>query len=310
MRVPLVLLALSLTAQAAPEPSPLFSDHSVLQRGVPVPVWGTATPGEKITVTYRDLKAEATTDAAGKWKTFLPAMTAGSGTELVIEGQGTFKASDVAVGDVWICSGQSNMEYPVETSDDFDAVKAAAANKPWLRELKIPHFPAQTPQAGFKANWKVCSPTEVGKYSAVAYQFVSQLYPKGDVPVGILNLSYGGTLIEPWMSPDALADSPYGKDVLARWDKDAKAFPALQAVYEKEYPAWEARQRQRRRPAKNSPKSHRPSLQDGLATTPSRAPCISAWSRRCRVSRLRVLFGIRENQTSSALRNTTACWPT
>lgn len=246
MRIPFVLLALSLTAQAAPEPSPLFSDHAVLQRDVPVPVWGMAAPGEKITVTYRDLKAEATADATGKWKTSLPAMAAGPGAELVFEGQGSFKASDVAVGDVWICSGQSNMEYPVETSDDFAAVKAAATDKPWLRELKIPHFPAQTPQAGFKANWKVCTPADVGKYSAVAYQFVSHLYPKGDIPVGILNLSYGGTLIEPWMSPEALADSPYGKDVLARWDKDAKAFPALQAVFEKEYPAWETRQKEAR----------------------------------------------------------------
>lgn len=243
MRLPLYLLAFATAAQAAPLPSPLFSDHAVLQRGASVPVWGTATPGEKISIAYRDFKTETTADSAGKWKATLPPMEAGSGADLVITGQGTFKASDIAVGDVWICSGQSNMEYPVETSDDFDAVKAAA-DKPWLRELKIPHFPAQEPQAGFKANWKVCTPREVGKYSAVAYQFVSQLYPKGDVPVGILNLSYGGTLIEPWMSPDALADSAHGKAVQARWDKDASAYPALQAVFEKEYPLWEARQKE------------------------------------------------------------------
>lgn len=228
--------------QAAPLPSPLFSDHAVLQRDTAVPVWGSASPGEKLTVRYRGQKAEATADEKGQWKAWLPAMTAGPGEDLIIEGQGTFRAGDVAVGDVWICSGQSNMEWPVQTSDDFD--KAKAEGKPWLRELKIPHFPAQTPQAGFKANWQTCTPGTVGGFSAVAYQFVSQLYPKGDVPVGILNLSYGGTLIEPWMSPEALADSGYGENVLGRWDKDAKAFPALQAKYEVEYPAWEARRKE------------------------------------------------------------------
>ncbi len=243
MRTVLAVWIVSLTAHAVPLPSPLFTDHAVLQRGVPVPIWGTAAPGEKITIQYRNLKAEAAADPTGRWSTTLPAMTAGPATDLLIQGEGTFTARDVAVGDVWICSGQSNMEYPVETSDDFDAVKAAA-EKPWLGELKIAHFAAQEPQTNFKGNWTPCTPAEVGKYSAVAYQFASQLYPKGDVPVGILNLSYGGTLIEPWMSPEAIADSPYANEVMGRWKKDAEAYPSLQAKFETEYPAWEARQKE------------------------------------------------------------------
>ncbi len=240
---PLLFAALAASLQAAPVPSPLFSDHAVLQRDVTVPVWGTASPGERIVIKYREANVETTTGADGQWKASLPPMAAGPGEDLVVEGRGTYRATDVAVGDVWICSGQSNMEWPMETSDDFDKARATG-DQPWLRELKIPHFPAQAPQSTFKADWRACTPASVGSFSAVAYQFVRQLYPKGDIPVGILNLSYGGTLIEPWMSPDALAASTSGKNVLARWEADAKAYPALQAKYETEYPAWEAKQKE------------------------------------------------------------------
>ena len=225
--------------EAAPMPSPLFTDHAVLQRDVRVPVWGTASPGEKVTVTYRGASESATADPQGKWRVTLPKMAAGPGTDLVV---GSFRAADVAVGDVWLCSGQSNMEFAVQTSKNFKAVEAAA-DKPWLREIKVPHFAAQMPQDTFKAKWRPCTPADVGTFSAVAYEFVSHLYPKGDVPVGILNLSYGGTRVEQWMSPDALAAAPAGKNVLARWDADAKAYPALQAAYAVAIPQWEARQK-------------------------------------------------------------------
>lgn len=228
---------------AAPVPSPLFSDHAVLQRNVPLPVWGTADPAEKITVRYRGAAVETTADAEGRWRVTLPPLPAGPGEKLTVEGKGVFSAADVAVGDVWICSGQSNMEWPVEKSDGFAAVKERA-NQPWLREIKVPHFAAQTPQTSFKAAWRVCSPETVGTFSAVAYQFVSQLYPDGNVPVGILNLSYGGTRVEQWMSPEALTASPFGKDVLGRWAAEAAAYPALQAKYEKDLPAWEQRQKE------------------------------------------------------------------
>jgi len=242
-----LLLAASLAVaggmQASPVPSPLFSDHAVLQRGEPIPVWGVAGAGEKIAVKFHGAVASTQANDEGKWRAVLPKMEAAQGEDLLVEGQGTFRATDVAVGDVWICSGQSNMEFAVQTSKDFDKVKAEA-NKPWLREIKVPHFAAQTPQQTFKAKWRMCTPAEVGTYSSVAYQFISHLYPEGDVPIGILNLSYGGTKVEEWMSPEALAAAKSGPNVLARWDADAKAYPALEAKYEVDLPAWQVRQQE------------------------------------------------------------------
>lgn len=233
-------LAASACVEAAPVPSPLFSDDAVLQRDTPIPVWGTASPGEKITVTYRGKSAEATTDAAGAWRTELPALTAGRGEDFVVSGESVFRASNVAVGDVWLCSGQSNMEWPVEKSDDF-AQAQSEGQQPWLRELKVQHLAAEKPQTAFVGKWQVCTPATVGGFSAVAYHFVRQLYPDGSVPVGILNLSYGGTTIEAWMSSEALASAKSGPAVLARWSELAKEYPAAQAKYESELPAWEAR---------------------------------------------------------------------
>ena len=225
---------------AAPVPSPLFSDDAVLQRGVPIPVWGTASPGEKISVSFRGQSVEVTADPGGAWRAELPALTAGPGEDFVVSGESVFKATNVAVGDVWLCSGQSNMEWPVEKSDGF-AQAQSDGNQPWLRELKVQHLAAEKPQSTFVGKWQECRPATVGGFSAVAYHFLRQLYPDGSVPVGILNLSYGGTTIEAWMSPDALASPKPGPAVLARWSELAAAYPAAQAKYEVELPAWEAR---------------------------------------------------------------------
>jgi sialate O-acetylesterase len=244
MNASLIILSAALMASvvsvAAPIPSPIFSDDAVLQRGVPVPVWGAASPGEKVTVAYRGKSVEATADPSGFWKAELPPLTAGPGEDFVVSGASIFRVSNVAVGDVWLCSGQSNMEWPVEKSDDF-AQAQSEGQQPWLRELKVQHLAAEKPQTSFVGKWQVCTPATVGGFSAVAYHFVRQFYPDGSVPVGILNLSYGGTTIEAWMSPEALASAKSGPAVLARWSELAKEYPAAQAKYDAELPAWEAR---------------------------------------------------------------------
>jgi sialate O-acetylesterase len=222
----------------APQPSALFSDHAVLQRGQPIPVWGTASPGERITVKYRGTNVTGVADGQGKWKVVLPAMTAGPGEDLVIEGQTTFRASDVGVGDVWICSGQSNMELAVEHAQDAAEIESLPP-QPWLREIKVPHQRVQKPQENFDGKWIPASSQTVGKFSAVAYQFVRHLYANGDVPVGILNLSYGGTMVEAWMSPEALASSKSGQAVTARWAEILKAYPQVKAHYDAAEMTWQ-----------------------------------------------------------------------
>ena len=225
-------------AQAAPKPAPLFSDHAVLQREVPVPVWGTAAPGEKITVTYRETIASTAADSAGRWRVDLPPMRAWASADLVIAGAGTVVARDVAVGDVWLLTGQSNMEWPLAKSDGGSAA-AAAADLPWLRHLKVPHRVSDRAEEEFHAGWVRSSPFATPAFSAVGFFLARHLYGNGAVPVGLLNVSYGGTIIESWLGPRALEAAASGANVRRRWSEVIAAFPGRQAQYEAARAAWE-----------------------------------------------------------------------
>ena len=225
-------------AQAAPKPAPLFSDHAVLQREVPVPVWGTAAPGEKITVTYRETIVSTVADSAGRWRVELPPMRASVSADLVIAGAGTVVARDVAVGDVWLLTGQSNMEWPLAKSDGADAA-AAAADLPWLRHLKVPHRVSDRAQEEFHAGWVRSSPVAAPAFSAVGFFLARHLYGNGAVPVGLLNVSYGGTIIESWLGPRAVEAAASGANVRRRWSEVIAAFPGRQAQYEAARAAWE-----------------------------------------------------------------------
>lgn len=232
-----VLLSAAGMAFAAPQPSPLFSDRAVLQRDVPIPVWGQADPGEKIVVKFRGQQGSVTADAQGRWKVVLPAMAVGAPADLMIEGKTSVVARDVVVGDVWLCAGQSNMELAVAKS--AGAQKAASApEKPWLRSLKLPHVASEQPLETFKGSWKLCDPQTVGTFSAVAYEFAMALYGDGKIPVGLLDNSFGGTQVEAWMSPAALSSSKSGTAVAQRWAENLKDYPARKAKFDQDMAAW------------------------------------------------------------------------
>ncbi|CAN5406625.1 9-O-acetylesterase [soil metagenome] len=187
----------------------VFSEHMVLQRDIPVKVWGWASPGASVTVTAGERDGVGTmANEDGEWMATLPAMEAsGEGIILRVEGGGkSVEIGDVLVGEVWLCSGQSNMEWTVASSHDRDR-EIAEAKHPEIRQIKIPHAPASRPVDDREAEWVVCSPETAGNFSAVGYFFAREIQAELGVPVGILNSSWGGTRIEPWVPAEAFVGS-------------------------------------------------------------------------------------------------------
>lgn len=243
LRFPTSLLALavcSFTAQANVTLAPLFRDGAVLQQGKSVPVWGQADPGEKITVEFQGQKKEVTAGADGKWRINLdPLSVSATPTELIATGKNTVKVSDVLVGEVWICSGQSNMAWYVKNAKDFDQ-EAAAANLPLIRHFKVELKPSEKPEDTLNGEWATCSPQTVGDFSATGYFFGRELYKTLNVPIGLINTSYGGTPVESWMSDAALKENPAFASVFARWKQTLSDYPNQLKIYEQRAEKWKA----------------------------------------------------------------------
>ncbi len=231
------VLATAASATAAVTLAPPFTEHMVLQRDQPVPVWGTAAPGEQVTVEFAGQEKSATTDGKGTWRVTLDRLPASAeGRVLRVQGsgfgvQGTkdksgqapgvraqgsaasltpdtrhltppssspLTVADVVVGEVWLASGQSNMELPVKDTADA-AAEMARADYPAIRMLTVAHAGTPEPAANIRGTWAVCSPTTVGAFSAVGYYFAREIHARLKVPVGIINVSWGGSPIQPWM---------------------------------------------------------------------------------------------------------------
>lgn len=205
--------------------APLFRDNAVLQREKPVPVWGRADPGEKVTVTFGSQTHKVVADANGRWLVTLGPMPASAEpAKLVATGKNTVTVDNVLVGEVWICSGQSNMAMMVKACKNFDA-EAAAANYPLIRHFAIPRTSSALPCDDVEGAWAVCSPETVGTFTAAGYFFARDLYKQLNVPIGLVNSSWGGTMIEAWMSPQALAADPSWPEVSKRWQTALHSYP-------------------------------------------------------------------------------------
>ncbi|MBC8011632.1 MAG: sialate O-acetylesterase [Burkholderiales bacterium] len=208
----LVLLGLLATLSsvcANVVPSPLFQDHAVLQHGKPVPIWGTADAGESVSVTFAGQTLTTTARADGSWRVSLAPLApdARPGT-LTLVGKNTVVIRDVLVGEVWLASGQSNMEWPLKQTQDANAA-IASADLPLIRELRVGRRIADTPLATFSGAWQVASPATAGEFSAVGYYFALELHRRlGQIPVGIIHSSWGGTYVEVWLDRAALASEP------------------------------------------------------------------------------------------------------
>jgi sialate O-acetylesterase len=209
----LAAAAVAFAAQAAPLSAEVrlpacFGDGMVLQRDQPIPVWGWDAPGQKVTVRLDAAAAEATADANGLWRLQLPARGAGGPYAMEVVGSSARKFGDVLVGEVWLCSGQSNMEWTVRMSS-YAEQEIAAADFPQIRCLKVDHRPAKEPAADVPSSgWQACSPATAADFTAVGYFFAREVHRELDVPVGILSSNWGGTRIEPWIPPVGFEQTP------------------------------------------------------------------------------------------------------
>lgn len=180
----------------------VVSNHMVLQRDVPVPIWGWADADEKITVTIAGRSSDATADKDGRWRVDLPAMKAGGPHVLTVTGGNTITVRDVLVGEVWICSGQSNMVFPLIAATG-GRKEVQSARNPQIRLLKTPNVLASAPQDDMDATWAVCNGPSAVNFSAVGYFFGKRLHDALDVPIGLIDSSWGGTAAEGWTPPKA-----------------------------------------------------------------------------------------------------------
>lgn len=179
----------------------VIGDNMVLQRDKPLPIWGWDEPGTEVTVSIGDAQGTAKADEEGRWLVKLPAMDAGGPHTLKIDGSSDVAVKNILIGEVWLCSGQSNMEWTVSSSNNPQE-EIAAADHPRIRHIKIPHVPAAEPQSDVPSEgWKICTPQTVGSFTAVGYFFGRHLEQELDVPIGLIGSNWGGTRIEPWTPP-------------------------------------------------------------------------------------------------------------
>ncbi|HEX8371238.1 MAG TPA: sialate O-acetylesterase [Chthoniobacterales bacterium] len=241
----LALLCLGAPLCADVVPNFLFSNNAILQRDKPIPVWGTADAGEKVTVTFTGKTAAATADATGKWRVELPALPANATpADLVIKGKNTLTFTNVLVGEVWLASGQSNMEQTIKETYDAALDIPGSVQFPMIRHIRTDSKVSSTPMTTNTAQWKVPGPATTGDFTAIGYHFALTLYKNLNVPVGIINSTRGASNIRGWMDPVALKSDTTISDIAAGWvDNRAKAeakYPELKAKLDAEVAKWEA----------------------------------------------------------------------
>jgi sialate O-acetylesterase len=215
----------------------VVGDHMVLQRDLPLPIWGWADPGEDVSVTLGEAKASAKADASGKWRVTLPAMKTGKALEMTLAGKNTIKLVDILIGEVWLGSGQSNMQWSVQQSTNAPT-EIAAANNPEIRLFSVPLVPSGKPAKDVNAKWVACTPDTIKIFSAALYFFGRELHKDLNVPIGLINTSWGGTRIEPWTPPEGFASQ-------SELQSDLEWINARKADYQKaldtslaQYRAW------------------------------------------------------------------------
>ncbi len=223
------LVACSLVQADVSVPN-IFSDHMVLQRNHSNKIWGRAAAGEAVTVKIADQSHSTTADAEGNWHVMLEPMKVGGHHQLQINGsKNAIRISDVVVGEVWICSGQSNMQWKVQAAYDAD-LETLTADHRGIRMINFPQKGAQEPiWTHSDANWMVCSPETVNSFSAVGYFFGRQLHETLDIPIGLINNAWGGSACEAWISRGDLEAAGNYSAMLGRFDEPAKLYNALSA---------------------------------------------------------------------------------
>ncbi len=245
----LTLLALALPAPAEVTFAPLFQDGAVLQRETPLPLWGTADPGERVQIEFLGRSASTVADAEGRWMlTLLPVPASAVPQTLHYQDStGDHQLQDLLVGDVWICGGQSNMEWPVRNAVNAEA-EIAAADHPLIREFQVAKRIARDPRTSASGTWVTCAPDTVPHFSAVGYFFARDVQTETHIPIGLINSNWGGTSAEAWLPPAAFDDLSLR---VAATSHQAVAFRGIAdriADYHDKLTAWEQGARTAQKP--------------------------------------------------------------
>ncbi|MRX65384.1 sialate O-acetylesterase [Maribacter luteus] len=223
----------------------IFNDNMVLQRDKPVEIWGKADAAEKIEVAFNGQLLKTEADSSGKWEVTLKPMAYGGPYSLIVKGENTIVLQNILIGDVWICSGQSNMEFPVKYVKDAKT-EMAKANYPEIRSFTVKRNMAYYPLEGLEGDWTECNPETVGQYSAVGYFFARKVHEETGIPIALINTSWGGTQIETWTDTKAYKKLPaeywehyqdgvFGKDsvrFIASQEKAQKSFYEAKRIME------------------------------------------------------------------------------
>ena len=256
----------------------IFSDGMVLQQLQLVRIWGSADPAEEVKVAFAGQAHSIVTDASGQWSVTLNPMNASAQpADLTVAGNNTITLKNVLVGEVWVCSGQSNMQWTVKQAGNAEA-EIAGASYPQIRMFNVERMTSITPQGDCSGAWKEATRANVADFSAVGYYFGRHLHNVLKVPVGLINTSWGGTRIEAWTSREALEERPCASELLADWQNYAAQWdgPKQQADFEKRRAEWLAEVKKieadnaKLPPGQKKPKPPAPRPPDDPAKTPHR----------------------------------------
>jgi len=234
-------LAFALPAVADVKLPRLVSDHMVLQRDRPVRIWGTATPGEAVTVGFRGQEAKTEARADGRWEVWLPGSAAGGPFDLTVAGPNNVTVvTDVLVGDVWVGSGQSNMARSMTLVTDAEQ-EIARANDPRIRLFTVPRVVSETPLDDLAADtaWRTTTPETIKNFSAVSYFFARALRRERDIPIGLVHSSWGGSPVEAWTPARTLQADTAFAPVLWQWTRFLSDYPGAKARFDKQQAEWE-----------------------------------------------------------------------
>ena len=238
----LTMLGLLLCSQPSPAEvtlPALISDHMLIQRDMPVRIWGRADAQEEVSIQFLGRSVSTRADALGRWRVYLPPALAGGPYDLTVSGKNRIVVRDVLVGDVWIASGQSNMVWPVSRSDNHEK-EIGSANYSQIRLFKVNLKVSELALDDVGGSWNLCSPESVAGFSGVGYFFARHLHQKLGVPMAVIQSAWGGTPVEAWTSRPALAADAALISVFADWAKYLEDYPEAYLRFERRTKDWEA----------------------------------------------------------------------
>ena len=207
----------------------IFSDNMVLQQGIPVRIWGWADPGEKINLSFSEQQKTAITDEGGKWSVLLDELNYGGPYEMIIMGENEIVLHNILVGEVWVSSGQSNMEWPLSLTENAEQ-ELLVSNYPKVRLFKVRRKAASDPSDDCIGKWDICEPVTVSGFSAVAYHFGTELYNKLNVPVGLIDASWGGSVAEAWIDMNVLKSHDEFNPIITKWNECLEKYQSIEKM--------------------------------------------------------------------------------